>query len=140
MKTLSVSLSSLYAVVLSTLFLCLFSGIAYSQSSNRNYILTRTFTTGDGRAYQDQVDYYDGLGRAEQSVLKNAVPNGGDIVTLQEYDNLGRKSNQWNPVAIANNAGQYVLPATLQSAALSMYADSRPYSKPVYELCPLNRM
>lgn len=127
-------------VTMLTICLCLFSSIAYSQSSNRNYILTRTFTTGDGSAYQYQVDYYYGLGRPEQSVLKNAVPNGGHIVTLQEYDYLGRKSSLWNPVAIANNAGQYVLPATIQSNTISMYGDSKPYSKPVYEPSPLSRI
>lgn len=121
-------------------FLCIISGTAYSQSDNCNYIITRTFTKNDGTSYQDKVDYYDGLGRPEQSVLKNAVLNGIDIVTLQEYDNLGRESNLWNPIGIAGNAGQYVSPGTIKNNAVSMYSDSNPYSMPVYDPSPLNRL
>ena len=122
------------------MLLCMISGKSYSQSSGRNYIVTRTFTDSSGNAHQDKVDYFDGLGRPEQSVLRNASPGGGDIVTLQEYDNLGRESSVWSPVSISNNSGQYVAPGTVRSTTVSMYGDSRPYSLPVYELSPLNRL
>lgn len=113
---------------------------AYSQSRMHNYIVTRTYINPSGTAYQNKIDYYDGLGRFVQSVLQNASPNGGDIVSLQEYDNLGRESYKWNPVGIASNSGMYVPPAIIKSNAISMYGDSYPYSMLLYESSPLNRL
>ena len=112
----------------------------YSQSTGQNYIVTRSFTNAEGTTYQDKIDYLDGLGRPEQSVLKNASTSGADIVTLLEYDSLGRESNKWNPMSVANNAGQYVSQGTIKSGAKSMYSDQHPYSKPVYEPSALNRI
>lgn len=129
-----------FRVVSLLMLLCMISGANYSQSSGRNYIVTRAFTDSSGNAHQDKVDYFDGLGRPEQSVLRNASPGGGDIVTLQEYDNLGRESSVWSPVSISNNSGQYVAPGTVKGTTVSMYGDSRPYSLPVYEPSPLNRL
>ncbi|MCM1757668.1 RHS repeat domain-containing protein [Bacteroides ovatus] len=127
-------------IITLSLYLSIICVDVYSQSSDRNYIVTRSFTTSSGSAYQDKIDYYDGLGRADQSILRASSPDGSDIVTLQEYDKFGRKSNLWSPVNISNNSGKYVAPATFKGRAVSAYADSRPYSLPVYELSPLNRL
>lgn len=121
-------------------YLCWMTGKVYPQSSNRNYVLTRTYTNAGETTWQDKIDYFDGLGRPEQSTLKRVSPLGHDLTTLQEYDSLDRKSNQWMSTVIQNNNGQYVSPATIKSKAIAMYGDSKPYAMPVYESSPLNRL
>ncbi|MEA4986247.1 MAG: hypothetical protein VB105_12435, partial [Paludibacter sp.] len=50
----------------------------FSQSSDQNYIRTRTFIK-TGNEYMDQIQYYDGLGRLSQTVQVGASPlNGAD--------------------------------------------------------------
>ncbi len=122
---------------------CLFlSGIphrAYSQSSDQNYILTRTFTSEDGTKYLDAIQYYDGLGRPVQNVQRKVTPSGADLVTLQEYDAVGRESNRWLPGTSSAN-GAYVTPETVKTSAKGLNGDQNPYSLPVYEASPLNRV
>ena len=127
-------------VMLLTLILSCIPITSYSQSIGHNYILARTFTDFEGTASLDSVYYYDGLGRLEQTILRNAFLQGEDIVTLQEYDPLGRPSNRWNPVGIQGNEGLYVASESLTTRAVSFYKDTHPYSKPVYEASPLSRI
>ena len=111
----------------------------YPQSADRNYILTRTMQNESGSVYIDKIDYYDGLGRPVLTVQKTASPQKQDIVTLQEYDNIGRKSNAWLPVP-TDGTGTYVPPSTITSAAASFYTDNAAYNKPIYEPSPLSRI
>ena len=127
-------------VMLLTLILSCIPITSYSQSIGRNYILARTFTDSIGKSSLDSVYYYDGLGRLEQTILRNASLQGEDIVTLQEYDPLGRTSNRWNPVGIQGNEGLYVASESLTTRAVSFYKDTHPYSMPVYEASPLSRI
>ena len=127
-------------VMLLTFIISSITTTSYSQSIGRNYILARTFTDSIGKSSLDSVYYYDGLGRLEQTILRNAFLQGEDIVTLQEYDLLGRPSNRWNPVGIQGNEGLYVASENLTTRAVSFYKDTHPYSKPVYEASPLSRI
>ena len=127
-------------VMLLTLILSSIPITSYSQSIGRNYILARTFTDSIGKLSLDSVYYYDCLGRLEQTILRNASLQGEDIVTLQEYDLIGRPSNRWNPVGIQGNEGLYVASESLTTRAVSFYKDTHPYSKPVYEASPLSRI
>jgi RHS repeat-associated core domain len=88
----------------------------------------------------DQIDYYDGLGRPVQTVLKKASPGQKDIATLQEYDGAGRPANSYIPVSVSTSTGAYVAPSTLKTASNSFYGDSYAFEKPVHELSPLNRV
>lgn len=119
-------------------FLCAFLQ-GYTQSNNRDYILTRTFTHEQGTTSREQIQYFDGLGNPVLIVGKNASPTGADILTLQEYDNLNREREAWNPISI-NRMGGYVEFNQLRKAAEAFYTDSKPYSKFVYEDSPLNRL
>ena len=116
-----------------------FDGKITAQSSNQNYILTRTMQDDTGTSYSDKIDYYDGLGRRVQTVLKAASPTHKDIVTLQEYDGVGREGNAWLPTP-TGGTGAYADPASLKPAAAAFYSDNAPYSHPVYEPSPLNRV
>ncbi len=109
-----------------------------AQSSEENYIMSRTMLTKDGSKYLDNIQYLDGLGRPVQTVQKGITPGGNDLVTFQEYDDFGRESNSWIPTPVGNNSGKLV--EDFVSKAISYHKDSDPYSKPFYEASPLNRI
>jgi RHS repeat-associated protein len=111
-----------------------------SLSPDQNYILTRTYKTDDGAGYLDQIQYFDGLGRPVQTVQPGITPSGKDLVTYQEYDGFGRESNAWLPAAINGN-GAFQPLGQIQANAPSLNGgDGHPYSYPVYEPSPLNRV
>ncbi|MDO5665166.1 MAG: DUF6443 domain-containing protein [Bacteroidia bacterium] len=122
-------------------------------TSGTNYIVTvspldathevkidnSSISVADGAGALVTIQYFDGLGRPVQTVLKGASPLKRDLVALQEYDAVGRQSNTWLPIPIGGT-GAYVEPTSLKSAANSFYADGAAYSNPVYEPSPLNRV
>ncbi|WP_291529212.1 DUF6443 domain-containing protein [Bacteroides sp. UBA939] len=108
-------------------------------SNQENYILARTYTNDTGTKYLDNIQYFDGLGRPVQTVQRKITPTGKDLVTLQEYDAFGRASNTWLPGTSTGN-GAYVSPETVKAAARTLNSDQNPYSRPVYEASPLNRV
>ena len=128
------------------LFLLLFMdiGIAYSQSQSlgKNYILTRTYRDSLASTWVDVIHYYDGLGRPVEIVQKGVTPNGRDLVTLQEYDEMGRESKSWLPaIAAMSNDGNYVAIPDVRIGAVNDHLnDSKPYSRIEYEPSPLNRI
>lgn len=128
--------------------MCCLSNIVYSQTSTQNYIRTRTYTTSDAKSYLDKIDYFDGLGRPMQSVQVQVTPNKADLISYQEYDNFGKESNTWLPTIKAGNNGVFVALANFKTASTATYnnttqnseADTKPYSVPVYEQSPLDRI
>lgn len=120
-------------------------------STTQNYIMTRTHTYGDyinstnntpsnAINYLDVVQYFDGLGRPIQTVSHALAPDGSDIVTYQEYDAVGRESNQWLPIKVDTRNGSFVSLATVSGKATATYADAKAYLYPEYEPSPLNRI
>ncbi|MDL2212981.1 RHS repeat-associated core domain-containing protein [Bacteroides sp. OttesenSCG-928-N06] len=131
------------------LILMLLGVVCASGQNNNNYVRTITptvsSTTVSGLTVNNSIttyQYLDGLGRAQQTVQVGVTPGKADIVTYQEYDVFGRESNSWLPIptATTTNKGLPVTLATLQTRSASVYADSKAYSKPVYETSPLNRI
>ncbi|GHT74117.1 hypothetical protein AGMMS50262_06460 [Bacteroidia bacterium] len=121
---------------------------ASNTSAFQNWIKTRTYASADGSYYNDVVEYYDGLGRPFQQVQIGVTPSRKDLITWQEYDACGRDSTLWLPVINSGNPGSYLVAATFKSRSSDTYsntnynvaADSKPYSKSVYESSPLNRI
>ena len=118
----------------------------FDTGQNQNYILeiTPTIESSDVRDLSlnqslQKIQYYDGLGRPSQTVQRGFTPNGNDLVTVQEYDNWGRESNTWLPTPYSVK-GSYTDPATIIATSKTFYADNSPYSSPVYEASPLNRV
>ena len=108
------------------------------QVSTRNYIRTRTMLNETGSSYMDLIVYYDGLGRPFQTVFKGITPSNQNLVSLQEFDEMGRESKSWLPVV---STSDYVAAGDFISNAPGSYNnDSRPYYQSVYEFSPLNRM
>lgn len=109
-----------------------------AQNANHNYVRTRSMLDEAGGKYLDKVEYFDGLGRPFQTVLKKVTTGNTNLVTLQEYDVAGRATNSWLPIV---SSADYVAPATFKSSAPGNYGnDSRPYSQPVYEASSLSRI
>ena len=108
-----------------------------AQDASHNYVRTRSMLDETGGKYLDKVEYFDGLGRPFQTVLKKVTASNSNLVTLQEYDVAGRAVNSWLPIV---SSAEYVAPAAFKSSAPGNYGnDSRPYGQPVYEASPLNR-
>ena len=89
-------------------------------------------TAAAGSKYMASYDYYDGLGRLFQKGTKGITPTGSNLISLQEYDGAGRRSESWLPIV---SSSVYMSPSAIKSAAPGNYSsDSRPYSKPVYSV------
>ena len=112
----------------------------FSQSETENYVLTRTYREAGNTAsqYMDRIQYYDGLGRESQLVLKQFAPDGSDLVSGVQYDSFGRKWRESVPVPSAYSDGRFV--TSLFSRAALLTDDAAPYSETAYEPSPLDRI
>ncbi len=118
--------------------LCCTALTTLAQVVSQNYVRTRMMLDEAAGKYMDKIEYFDGLGRPFQTVLKKASGSGGNLVTLQEYDVAGREASSWLPIT---SSDEYVAPATFKGSAPGNYGnDSRPYSQPVYEASSLSRI
>ncbi|GHU63513.1 hypothetical protein FACS1894123_06410 [Bacteroidia bacterium] len=107
-------------------------------SQNQNYIKTRTYASENGNSYLDQVQYYDGLGRPNQQVQVGVTPNRQDLITIQEYDPIGRESKTWLPIPKTNN-GAFYSGNIVADSKTAYNNDNYAYAEPQYEASPLNR-
>jgi len=131
--------------------------LAASLSQNRNYIVTYTpqqpFTDASTLPAKNtcevmqQVQYFDGLGRMLQTVQVKGSPQvTKDLVTPFEYDNLGRVKQSYLPYASATADGSYKtsglteVVSYYQGSHAGVVQTSYPYSVPVYEPSPANRI
>jgi len=80
--------------------------------------------------------YIDELGRLSEVVQKGYTPNFADIITLTQYDALGRKEKEWAPINLSSNNGNYTPPNIIES----QHTDAAPYHKIIYEESPLHRV
>ncbi|GHV36547.1 hypothetical protein FACS1894178_7890 [Bacteroidia bacterium] len=113
----------------------------FAQSSNQNYIRSRTYTSVIADSYIDEIQYFDGLGRPIETVQKGISPNGKDLVAFQEYDAFGRESKTWLPRPTNVSNGAFVDLNAFMSLSNDVYnGDAAPFTKTVYENSPLNRV
>ena len=113
----------------------------YPDMDKHNYIMTRTYTQPNGDDSRVKIDYFDGLGRLSNSILMGASPSGQDIITRKDYDYFGRSSREWLPRMSGNSNGKYLTPTEFEGLSTGIYNnDTHPYSMPVYEASPLNRV
>jgi len=121
--------------------------VLYSQSltPSENYIYSRTYleavtTTQPGAAQVQGVKYFDGLGRATQSISIKASPTGKDIVVPSLYDPAtGRKTKDYLPQPVDSQNGAY-LPNVGENSVNAYYGVPNAYSEVSYEPSPLGRV
>ncbi len=128
-------------------------------SQNQNYIHTKTpriATTNVSQLANDKkiesIAYFDGLGRAMQSVSIRAGGNGEDIITHVAYDDYGRQAKEYLPYTASTTDGSFRtdgLNATNTYYDAAKYEadfpsvavnDINAYSQKAFEASPLNRV
>ena len=127
--------------------------------SNENYVLSRSFqtetktgTVSNREDVVEQITYFDGLGRAKQSIAIQQSPTKEDIVTHITYDELGRQNEEYLPYAVTSNNGGIIAGAELgtKNYYKTQYVADFPgvtnvnlinaYSKKEFDNSPLNRV
>lgn len=145
--------------LLSFLVLSLYPGGTSAQSRDTLYMHTsaghphiitvtpRVKTSGLAGLSENQmrreIQYYDRFGNPNLNILHGLSPNGEDLVNLQTYDGLNRESFRYLPVGANTSGGGYMEPyvvGDIARAAGYYGKDSAPWSHPVYENSPLNRI
>ncbi|WP_404985317.1 DUF6443 domain-containing protein [Chryseobacterium sp. M5] len=130
-----------------TLIYLLMVAVLYSQSltPSENYIYSRTYlepvtTAQPGAAQVQGVKYFDGLGRATQSISIKSSPTGKDIVVPSLYDTAtGRKTKDYLPQPVDSQNGAY-LPNVGENSVNAYYGVPNAYSEVSYEPSPLGRI
>lgn len=145
--------------LLSFLVLSLYPGGTSAQSRDTLYMHTsaghphiitvtpRVKTSGLAGLSENQmrreIQYYDRFGNPNLNILHGLSPGGEDLVNLQTYDGLNRESFRYLPVGANTSGGGYMEPyvvGDIARAAGYYGKDSAPWSHPVYENSPLNRI
>jgi RHS repeat-associated protein len=134
------------------------SSASMGQTGSKNYIKTDNINISNIRIasqvdtltsknIRTTVDYFDGLGRQEQTIVKQKSPGGNDIIQHYEYDSLGRMSKNFLPFTKGNNNGMFLqnakgLQATFyeQGSNPDIPVTSFPYSEVRFESSPVSRV
>jgi len=122
--------------------------------NNPNYVRERAITRPgvtdmimagqltDVADVKQTTQYFDGLGRLMQTVVRQVTPSRKDMVTMSVYDPYGRQSVNFLPYASTAGDGNYRVNAQMEQTAFnaSMYPNEQYYySQADYESSPLNR-
>jgi RHS repeat-associated protein len=94
------------------------------------------------------VTYFDGLGRPIQSIAINQGGDGQDIITPMDYDGFGRQQKEYLPYTVSNGGTTYprIDPTEAINATTGFYNKPKydntanPFSQKNYENSPLNRV
>ena len=109
--------------------------VCYSEGQPVYYVQTQTYRTSNTTITDNT--YYDGLGRAVQTINVDASPDGNDIVATTGYDSNGRETAQVLPFNYNSN-GKFVHNAGYKSNAFNN--DNYSSSVTKFESSPLNRV
>ncbi|PXX95021.1 hypothetical protein DF185_22685, partial [Marinifilum breve] len=88
------------------------------------------------------VQYFDGLGRPDQSIQVGASPNKFDIVQPFDYDDFGREKKKYLPYTLTTgNSGEYV-GGELDPAKWAIHGSEKNYAyrETQFDGSPLNRV
>lgn len=125
--------------------------------SDDNFIYTVTpkkaiksgnFNTLTKVEMNQNITYFDGLGRPIQTIAIGQGDGGLDIITPVEYDGFGRQVKEYLPYASSNGGNSYpkIDPITAINATINYYSTdkyentSNPFSEKKLESSPLNRV
>lgn len=131
------------------------------QPSDGNYILGRTYQTSKDHRDSisikgdvvETIQYFDGLGRNQQSIGLGQSPNGNDMVSPIEYDGYGRMVREWLPfpeqatvkgeihIGAKTNAQQHYLQTySADFQGVTDPSNVNAYSEKLLDPSPLNRV
>ncbi|MCC9073233.1 RHS repeat-associated core domain-containing protein [Flavobacterium sp. F-65] len=139
---------------ITALLLVLFPIIMIGQTQSENYIKSVTYKVATQTAIaaptinqaNQNITYFDGLGRPIQQISYQASATGKDIVIPTEYDGFGRQLKEYLPFASGQNNSNYIAPSTLIPDLVQQYktkygaVNANPYSEKQVEASPLNRV
>ncbi len=111
-----------------------------AQSDGMNYVHSRIMLDSAGTSASAQIDYYDGLGRKIETMMRGASPSGADIVIASTYDEYGRPHLTSLPLPAPGNDGAFIPWSRLGIQCFMFYNDVYAYSYPVYEPSPLGKV
>lgn len=103
--------------------------ISLAQSTDMNFVQTKTFLDESGNSFLRHIDYYDELGYVLETVDVGLNTSGTPIVTKSEYDSRLKLSSQWAPVP--SSGLEFI--AHITQLATTTYDDSSPYTFNVYD-------
>ncbi|MDW3191990.1 MAG: DUF6443 domain-containing protein [Cytophagales bacterium] len=131
------------------------SVVSLGQTSTKNYVMSLTArdtiktNLNAQRASQQQVQsdivYVDGLGRTNQEVMREASPNGSDMVKMYSYDPIGRADKDYLPFRANTTSGAYYnspltgLEGFYDAPPTGVDTIDYPYSQTLFDDSPLNR-
>ena len=127
-----------------------------NQYSNENYILTKVYQKPTQIPINEDVikniTYFDGLGRAKQSIAVGQSPLQQDIVTHIAYNTIGRQTKEFLPYVTPTQNGKIItgnVATATQAYYKTYYAEDfiglnleevNSYSEKEFEASPLNRI
>ncbi len=95
-------------------------------------------SVSSGVRVRTNLQYYDGLGRPDETIDIGVTPEKDDVVSLIDYYGTTKTARQWLPV-VMDTEGQKVSITNVQSQAVTDYNDSRPFFETRYENSALMR-
>lgn len=119
------------------------------QTQTENYIKTTTYkvatatsiTTPTITQANQNITYFDGLGRPIQQIAHQQSGTGKDIVTPIEYDAFGRQTKDYLPYVPTSSASlDYKSTALADVLNFPQYSGQNPFSEKSLEASPLNRV
>ncbi len=129
-----------HLILLCILGLCVAANtFSQTPSVTQNYVQVQTYRGSSSSQPVTSIDYLDGLGRPIQSVTHQGSPMGKDLITkTTTYDAVGREEKTYllTPDTLSNGA----FLSALATQASRFYGDNTPFTQPIYEASPLNRV
>lgn len=110
-----------------------------------NYVKTTTYKATKYNEEDNQlidIQYLDGLGRANQTVLQKRSPNKKDIITHIDYNDLGLQETQFLSYGAKQNNGNFRSEAEKETEGFypgTAANPSSPYALTIFDGSPLNR-
>ena len=121
-------------------YLLLLPLLCLAQGQAENRIVVFSYLDADGSDSICKILYYDELGREEQKVIVGGSPMGKDLVSLTEYDRLGRMCHSWPTTPTTKSTGDFTPIGDFMDYAREYHSDTHPYSTNAYETSPLARI
>ncbi|HLY68678.1 MAG TPA: DUF6443 domain-containing protein, partial [Puia sp.] len=94
--------------------------------------------------YRQSTAYFDDLGREIQTVAKQVTPDNNDLISVENYDVLGREVQKYLPYTDTTSSGNFrTNVATKQPGFYNNFFSNNEgfyYSNTTYDASPLNRV